>query len=430
MSPMSPMSPSPDSRFGRTSPDAPWQPWIRAIARRSGTIGCGVLSCGAIALASCSTAPMPPSSAGSAAPAAAPTAENRTDRRHVVATTSVICDLTRQIAADALAANALDLTCLMQPGEDPHVYRTTPADRRAIETADLVLYGGYNFDVGPISILEGTTGNPPKIAVYEVAVPQPLLGSPHSHAHGETSHTEADHAHGDAEPPDPGHAHGDPGHTHEDPDPNETDPNHAEAGAPGIDAPGAKIPDPHIWHDARNGAAIAQVIGEALANMDPDQRDHYQRATQAIVAQIQNLHTWIGQQTATIPPPARQLVTTHDAFRYFAAAYGLTVQGTLSGLSTAERPTATELASLVDRLKADQVPAIFAESTDSNQWIQTLAQDANVAIAPDPLFVEGPGDPSSIAPTYQTMLVANTCAIVTGLGGTCKPATAPMATTP
>jgi manganese/iron transport system substrate-binding protein len=373
------------------------------------------ISCGAIALASCNA----PSASNPATPtssdlAASPAIANASDRLQVVATTSVLCDLTRQIAAEALAAQSLDLTCLMQPGEDPHIYRTTPADRRAIETADLVLYGGYNFDVGPISVLQATTGDAPKIAVYEVAVPQPLLGSPHSHSHGE-DHADTDHDHAGAD-----HDHADEAAGH-----NEPAPDHADAAQSG-----AEVPDPHVWHDARNGAAIAQVIGDALTQVDPEQGDRYRQATEAIVTQLQAIHNWIGQQTTTIPTPARQLVTTHDAFRYFATAYDLTVRGTLSGLSTAERPTATELAKLVDRLKADQVPAIFAESTDSNQWIQTLAQDANVAIAPDPLFVEGPGDTNSIAPTYQTMLVANTCAIVAGLGGKCDPATAPSAIDP
>jgi manganese/iron transport system substrate-binding protein len=129
---------------------------------------------------------------------------------------------------------------------------------------------------------------------------------------------------------------------------------------------------------------------------------------------------------ATVPPGQRQLVTTHDSFGYFADAYGFEVQGALSGLSTDERPTPGALTALVDQVKSAQVPAIFAETTTNPQLIETVAKDAGVAVADQPLFVEGPGGPGSKAETVQAMLVVNTCVVVEALGGRCDRASAPL----
>ncbi|MEO1683442.1 MAG: zinc ABC transporter substrate-binding protein [Cyanobacteria bacterium J06631_12] len=106
------------------------------------------------------------------------------DRPQVVASYSVLCDLAEQIAQDTV-----DVTCLIGAGEDPHVYNATPADRRAIESADLVFYGGYDFEPGIIQMVEATEGDTPKIAVSEVAVTEPLIGAGHDHG----SHSGEDH---------------------------------------------------------------------------------------------------------------------------------------------------------------------------------------------------------------------------------------------
>ena len=120
----------------------------------------------------------------------------------VVASYSVLCDLTEQIAADTV-----DVTCLIEAGEDPHVYSATPSDRRAIESADLVLYGGYGFEPDIIQMVESTDGNTPVVAVSEVAVTDPLLGEAHDHgSHGHDEHD--DHGHDDHDE----HDHDDHGH--------------------------------------------------------------------------------------------------------------------------------------------------------------------------------------------------------------------------
>ncbi|MBD1913782.1 MULTISPECIES: zinc ABC transporter substrate-binding protein [unclassified Leptolyngbya] len=312
------------------------------------------------------------------------------DRPDVVASSSVVCDLVQQLAQDTI-----QLTCLIDPGQDPHTYEPTPSDRRAIDDADLILYEGYNYAPDIIRLVTSTTNSAPKVAVYEEAVPKPLMGQGHDHEH------EAD---------EPGHAEAEDEHGHE------TDT--ANAGD-------VETPDPHVWHDAENGVAIVKVLEENLAAIAPTHAAQYEANAAKLTEQLSGIHTWIKAQVSTVPPANRKLVTPHDAFHYFAAAYGFSVGGTLSGLSTSEEVAAGNLTDLVDEVKSAGVPAIFAEATTNPKSIEAIARNAGVTVAPQPLYVEGPTGPNTAVDHYQTMLVTNTCTIVNALGGTCKPEDAP-----
>ena len=132
---------------------------------------------------------------------------------------------------------------------------------------------------------------------------------------------------------------------------------------------------------------------------------------------MQQLDSWISQQIQTIPIQQRQLVTTHDAFQYYARAYGLQVTGTLIGISTEEQPSARTIKSLADGIKATKVPAIFAETTINPDLIKTVAQEAEVKLAPEELYSDSIGAAGSDGDTYVKMLAANTRTIVEALGG-------------
>lgn len=322
----------------------------------------------------------------------------------VVATTSVICDLTEQIAQDTI-----ELTCLMDAGQDPHTYQAKPSDRQAIDEADLVLYDGYGFAPALIGLVDASTNSAPKVAVLEAAVPDPLMGEAHDHDH--------DHGHDHAEGEAHDHADGED-HAHEE--------DHAEGEGHHQEEEKGLVADPHIWHSADNNGAIAEVIATELAKVNPDQADVYAQNAAALTEQFAELDTWIQTQIETIPAGNRKLVTTHDAFGYYADAYDIEVAGALSGLSTEEQPSARTLTSLVDQVKAAQVPAIFAENTTNPDLINTVASNASVKVAEQPLFVAGPGGPGTAAETTQAMLASNTCTIVNALGGTCDEEGAPI----
>ncbi len=381
----------------------------------------------ALGLAACSPSPQsqtPTNAADDMATADAPS---------VVATSALLCDLATQIAQDAI-----NLTCLVEPGVDPHVYQPTPTDRRAIEDAQLVLYFGYNYESGLEQMIAATENDAPKIAVSEVAVPNPLMGDPHDHDHVHDddhgqSHAD-DHGHDGDHADDHGHSHGaddndhaeEDGHNHASDD-HDHGGDHAHDDDHGHSAASSELePDPHVWQDPQNGARMVTVIGNEIAALVPDQADVITERGEAIAADLTQLDDWIRQQVATIPANSRKLVTPHDSFQYFADAYDVEVAGTIEGLSTEAQPSATRMAELVDLVKEANVPAVFSEQTTNKQLIEALAEDAGVEVADRPLFAEGPGDASSPAPTYQAMFVSNTCTIVNALGGTCNEGSAPV----
>lgn len=309
-------------------------------------------------------------------------------RQQVVATTALLCDITTEIVGEAI-----DLTCLMSPGQDPHAYRLKPSDRAAIEAADLIFHNGYDLMPGLAELVKssGTEGaNPAIVAVAEQAVPDPLMFQGHTHAH-EEAHDEGDHDHDK---------------------PHEDAENHDANND-------ALVPDPHVWHDARNGKAMVSVITDQLITLDPDRADDYTTNATALHDRLDTLHAWIGEQIATIPDGDRQLVTTHDAFGYFSAAYGLTQSSALSGLSPTEKPSPAALAAIVEMVKASGIPVIFAENTSSTTLIEAVAIEAGIVVAEEPLLVDSPDPAIAEATDYPAMLAYNTCVIVNALGGQC-----------
>ncbi len=184
----------------------------------------------------------------------------------VVATNSVACALTKQIAGDTI-----DLKCLIEAGTDPHVYQPKPDDRKAIDSAKLILYGGYDFEPSLIKLIQASSNTAPKIAVNEVAVPSPLLS-------------------------EDGHS-----HDHDKEEKKETKSNQKAA----------KEADPHVWNNAQNGIKITQSISKSLISLRPDQAETYAKNTAKIVSELEQIDIWIKAQIATIPEASRKLVTTH-----------------------------------------------------------------------------------------------------------------------
>ena len=290
------------------------------------------------------------------------------DRPLVVATTSVLCDLTEQIAQDTI-----NLNCIIGGGVDPHIYQPKPQDRQAIDSAQLILYGGYNFDESLIKLINASNNPAPRVAVHEEAVPTPLMGS--QHHHGEEEEHDHDHNASDS------------------------------------------VPDPHVWHDPNNGVAMVEVITQALSNLQPSQSSLYQENAQSLTGELNAIDGWIATQIATIPPEQRKLVTTHDALGYYVKAYNLEFEGALSGLNTDESPTAARVGELVTHIKETQVPTIFAETSVNPQLIETVAREAKVQVSQRKLYADGLGEEGSEGDTYQKMLIENTRTIVEGLGG-------------
>ncbi len=308
------------------------------------------------------------------------TSETSSDRPLVVATSPVLCDLVGQVAGDSI-----DLDCLIAPGQDPHTYEPTPDDRRSIETAQLIFYGGYDYEPDLSPLVETVSTSTVTVPVYELAVPDPLLGEGHHH-HGEE---EEHHHHGEEEEED----------------------THAE-----------QVPDPHVWHDVENAIAIVEVLRENLCtSVHNNNVESCDRNAAALTEELQALDGWIEAQIATIPDDRRLLVTTHEALNYYTSAYGLQLESALDSVNTEAKPAATQIAAVVETVKAANVPTVFVEITNTSELIETIAREANVEISPKKLFVDSLNEAGSEGDSYQEMMEWNTCAIVVGLGGECTP---------
>jgi manganese/iron transport system substrate-binding protein len=275
----------------------------------------------------------------------------------VVVTNTVLCDLTKQIAG-----NTVDVVCILAAGSDAHVYKLTPEARQSIETGKLVLYGGYDFEPELIKAIKATSNPAPKIAVHEVAVPQPQK----------------------------------------------------------FEEDGKSTTDPHVWHNAQNGIKIAETIETNLEKLVPAQAATYKQNTQKLTAELGQLDTWIKSQVGTIPAAKKTLFTTHDALGYYSKAYGIPVDA-LEGLSTEEKPNAARAKEMVGKIKKAQVPTIFAELTLNPKLITAIAQEAKVKVSAQEIYADGLGEVSSPGGTYQKMLISNTKSIVEGLGGKFTP---------
>lgn len=259
-----------------------------------------------------------------------------------------------------VGGSEIRLEGLLNPGDDPHVYEPVPTDTVALEQADLILYNGYDLEPGLIRLIN-SVGTAKTLAVGEVVSPLEL------------------------------------------------------------DKAGARVPDPHVWGDVANVVLMVEAIAQALTELSPEDAAVFEQNSDRLTQELERLDAWVEQQVATIPADQRYLVTTHDAFQYFARAYGLEVSGTLIGISTEEQPSAQTVRTLIESVKATRVPAIFAETTLNPSLIETVAKEANVRLAEQALYSDAIGAQGSNAETYVTMVVSNTKTIVEALGGTYTP---------
>lgn len=288
----------------------------------------------------------------------------------IVASHNIICDLVATIAEDTI-----DLNCLIDAAQDPHTYRPSPAQRRAIEQAQLIIYGGHELEPKISQLLQATEEEAerpiPKIALYEEAVAEPIMAE-HEHEHEENS--------------------------------------------PGKTKTKESAVDPHIWHNVENMVEMVALIQPVLIQVNPINAGLYLQNSSTLTDKLWQLDNWIREQVATIPQDNKVLVTTHDSLNYYVAAYGFEDYKTLQGLSSESSPTASGVRTLATEIRQIGVPTIFAESTASDRVISNVARAAKVKLAEQKLFVDGLGE----ANNYFDMMVGNTCTIVEGLSGKCE----------
>jgi len=181
-----------------------------------------------------------------------------------------------------------------------------------------------------------------------------------------------------------------------------------ESANPDINANG----NPHYWFDVKYAKVYVERIRDALVTADPSHGDGYRSRATSYLGELDRLDAEIRTQVAQIPAARRKLVTSHDAFPYYANAYGLSVVG-FTQPEEGKEPSPSELAALVALVKKEQVPAIFSEAQVSPRLAETLAREAGVKTIVTDLPTDSLGEPP--ADSYLGMMRTVTDKIVQAL---------------
>jgi len=179
------------------------------------------------------------------------------------------------------------------------------------------------------------------------------------------------------------------------------------------DAEGSGGPNPHLWLNVGYARKYVARISDALAGIDPDRASEYAHAAAAYDARLAALDEEVRAAIASVPAERRRVVSFHEAFPYFAAAYGLEVVGTIVA-TPGQDPSAGEVSDLVTAIREARVTAIFSEAQFSDDLVRTLAEETGVAVVSD-LYNDTLGDPP--VDTYEGMIRWNTERVVAALRG-------------
>jgi zinc/manganese transport system substrate-binding protein len=306
---------------------------------------------------------------GDAAPAAGAPAESAALR--VVASFSILGDMVRQIGA-----SRVDLRVIVGPDRDAHVFQPRPSDLEALRGDPPVVRNGLGFEPWLDRLLRAAGHRGPVITASAGITPRPSdeAAGRHHHHHHDGVERRRQHA-----------------------------------------VPPGRVPDPHAWQDLRLGQVYARNIAAGLAAADPASAEHYRRNAEAYIARLAALDAWVRAQIATVPEARRKVITNHEAFGYFGAAYGVRFLAP-QGVSTDSEPSAAEVARLIRQMRAEGVTAVFLENMGNPATLARLAREAGARIA-GRLYADALSPPEGPAPTYEAMFRHNVALLVPAMRG-------------
>jgi zinc/manganese transport system substrate-binding protein len=328
----------------------------------------------------------------------------QSDERPVVAvTTNILGDVVEQMVGDYV-----DVVTIMPVGADPHDFQASAQQIAQLGDAAVLIVNGADFEEGLIDVIESVEadGTPVFEAISAVSTIEFGEGSHDDGHEGEEDHDDDGHE-GEEDHDDDGHEgeedHDDDGHEGEE----DHDDGHDHEGA-----------DPHFFTDpARMADAAAAILGYLTANLDGVDVDAMHASANEYIAQLESLDTEVAETFANLTDDQRVLVTNHEVFGYFADRYDFEVVGAVipSG-STADGASAQALAELAELIVAEGVPVIFADSSSSDELVQTLATEVgNIDVVE--LYSESLGEAGSDGATYIDMVRSNAERIATALAG-------------
>jgi zinc/manganese transport system substrate-binding protein len=300
------------------------------------------------------------------------------DKLNVIATFSILGDIVQNVGGDRVT-----VTTLVGPDGDAHVFQPAPADAQAVAGADVIVANGLGFE-GWMDRLVAASGTTAAIITASEGVTPIAFGEEgydHGHEHAEGDDHDHDHAEGE-----------------------EHDHDHAaeEAGHDGHDH-GAE--DPHAWQSVTNVALYVGTIERGLAAADPEGAETYAANAAAYRAELDALDAEIEAAVAALPEDRRTVVTSHDAFGYFAAAYGLTFVAP-QGVSTEAEASAQDVAGLITQIRDAGIAAVFVENIADPRLLDQIASETGAKIG-GTLYSDALSGSDGPAGTYLTMMRHN-----------------------
>ena len=273
----------------------------------------------------------------------------------VVTTTNFITDLARRVGGDRV-----QVTGLMGPGVDPHLYKASARDVRTLRQGDLVLYGGLDLEGKMDDVFEELGRRRPVTAVTDGIPRSKLLDT-----------DQADETY-----------------------------------------------DPHVWFDVSLWMDATREAARALSRVDPAGEATYRANAEAYLRELRALEREVAERLATIPRERRVLVTSHDAFRYFGRRYGVEVVA-IQGISTATEATTADIERVAGVVAERRLEGVFLESSVPQQTIDAVLDAARdrgqVARIGGELYTDAAGDEGTPEGTYAGMVRANVEKIVEAL---------------
>ena len=277
---------------------------------------------------------------------------------NVVTTIGMIADI-----AENVGGEKVQVTGLMGPGIDPHLYKAIAGDVNRLQEADIIFYNGLHLEAAMGEVLERMSGaDVTTVAVAEGIDPDKLQAPPEFQG----------------------------------------------------------FHDPHVWFNVAFWMEATAAVRDTLIEMDPKHADDYAANAEAYLADLAELDAYVAEQAARVPEDKRVLVTAHDAFNYFGQAYGFEVRG-LQGISTASEASTSDVQELARFIAENEIPAIFDESSVTPRTVEAVqaavrAQGFDVQIGGE-LFSDAMGNPGTPEGTYNGMVRQNVDTIVGALLG-------------
>jgi zinc/manganese transport system substrate-binding protein len=269
----------------------------------------------------------------------------RAEPLKVVASFSILGDL-----VGSVGGNSIEVTTLVGPDSDAHVYSPTPADAKKIADAKLIIVNGLGFE-GWLPRLVQSSGGKVKIVTATDGIAPLRLGN---------------------------------------------------------DA------DPHAWQSVGNAKVYVANIRTALSAADPANAERYRANAEAYLAKLDALDREVRDAVAKLPPARRKVISTHNAFGYFAAAYGIEFIAPL-GVSTESEPSARDIAKIITQVKQAKIPAVFLENVTDPRLMQRISAETGARVG-GTLYSDGLTGEKGDAPTYIDMVRHNIKALTRALG--------------